>query len=334
MTTGSKPESAGGNASIAWPLVSVVIPARNEAGHIAEVVNAVRSQRSAAREIEVLVMDDGSTDDTVEQARAAGARVVALRPPGERGNAASARNRGAADSRGDPIIFLDADCVPDDGWLEALLGAHAAGATTVGGSLGLPQGLPYMARCDYYCGWYMIHPRARGGWVPHHPPPNLSVRREPFLSTKGYTAEPPFDYTNEERAWQGQLAAAGHRIYFEPRASAAHYNRPGFRNLMRRNYRWAYTAVEAKSSSKAARLAWLYRHPWLLILGSPLLAIAHTVFIIGCWARAAIWEPLLMLPLVLVSRMAYVTGLSVGALQWLRLRGQPANAPRPRPRWE
>jgi len=328
------PEPAGSGAAIEWPLVSVIVPARNEAGRIAEVVNAVRGQRSAARAIEVLVMDDGSTDITAEEAGAAGARVVLLRPPGERGNAASARNRGAAESRGDPIIFLDADCVPDAGWLQAILARHAAGATIVGGSLGLPLDLPYMARCDYYCGWYLIHPRARGGWVPHHPPPNLSVRREPFLSTPGFTAEPPFDYTNEERAWQGQLAAVGHRIYFEPRASAAHYNRPGFRNLMRRNYRWAYTAVEAKSSSKAARLAWLYRHPWLLILGSPLLAIAHTVFIIGCWLRVGVWEPLLMLPIVFVSRISYVTGLAVGALQWLRLRGLPANAPRPRPRWE
>jgi glycosyltransferase involved in cell wall biosynthesis len=332
--TAGDPEHAGSHAPVEWSLVSVVIPARNEAGHIAEVVNAVRSQRSAAREIEVLVMDDGSTDATAEQARAAGARVVSLRPPGERGNAASARNRGVTESRGDPIVFLDADCVPDPGWLQAILDAHAAGATTVGGSLGLPPGLPYMARCDYYCGWYMIHPRARGGWVPHHPPPNLSVRRAPFLATKGYTAEPPFDYTNEERAWQGQLAAAGHSIYFEPRAGAAHYNRPGFSNLMRRNYRWAYTAVEAKSSSKAARLAWLYQHPWLLILGSPLLAIAHTLFILVRWARAGVWEPWLMLPVVFVSRLAYVTGLAVGALQWLRLRGRSADGPRPRPRWE
>ena len=124
--------------------------ARRQAGHIAEVVTAIRRQRSAAREIEILVMDDGSTDATVERARAAGARVVSMRPPGERGNAAGARNRGAAESRGDPIVFLDADCVPDAGWLEALLGAHAAGATTVGGPLGLPaEGLPYLARCDY-----------------------------------------------------------------------------------------------------------------------------------------------------------------------------------------
>jgi hypothetical protein len=41
-----------------------------------------------------------------------------------------------------------------------------------------------------------------------------------------------------------------------------------------------------------------------------------------------------MLPVVLVSRAAYVTGLAVGALQWLRLRSGPATAPRPRPRWE
>jgi glycosyltransferase involved in cell wall biosynthesis len=284
--------------------------------------------------VEILVMDDGSTDQTAQLAGAAGARVVTLRPPGERGNAASARNRGAAESRGDPIVFLDADSVPADGWLDAILSAHERGATVVGGSLALPAGLPAMARCDYYCGWYLIHDKAQGGWVPHHPPPNLSVRRAPFLSTPGFMAEPPFDYTNEERVWQGQLRAAGHGIYFEPRAKAFHHNRPGFRNLMRRNYRWAYTAVEAKSLTGAARLAWLYHYPWLLILGSPGLAVAHTALILWCWARVGVLEPILMLPAVLASRLAYVTGLSVGALQWLRIRGKPAAGSRSRPRWE
>lgn len=317
------------------PIVSVVIPARNEAALIAEVVGAVRRQVAPATDVEIIVVDDGSTDDTVARARAAGAsRVIEMRRPGEVGNPAAARNRGAAVSRGDPIVFLDADCVVADGWLAALLAAHDRGATIVGGSLALPAGLPATARCDYYCGWYLIHPQARGGWVPHHPPPNLSVRREPFFSTEGFSTRPPLDYTNEERLWQGQLRAAGHRIYFEPRAVASHHNRPGFRNLLRRHYRWGYTAVEAKSQSGAARLAWLYRYPWLLVLASPALVVGHTAMIVLCWLRAGIFEPLWMAPAILVSRVTYVTGLCTGALRWLKAqRGDPREQ-RPRPRWQ
>jgi len=316
-----------------WPLVSVVVPARNEK-LIETVIAAVRRQVSRTNAVEVIVVDDGSTDDTARRAAAAGARVLQARPAGEQGNPAAARNLGARESRGDPIIFLDADCVVAEGWIANILAAHEQGATVVGGSLSLPPGLPATARCDYYCGWYLIHPSARGGWVPHHPPPNLSVRRGAFESTDGFATEPPFDYTNEERFWQGQLLASGHRIYFEPRAVAAHYNRPGFGNLLRRNYRWGYTAVEAKSRTGAARAAWLYRHPWLTILASPLLVVAHTAYIVYCWMRAGVFEPLLMLPAIFVSRIAYMAGLCVGAVRWLQAGNGAPDAIRHRPKWQ
>jgi glycosyltransferase involved in cell wall biosynthesis len=298
------PEQAG-----RWNVVSVVIPARNEAGRILEVLRAVQTQSSGGAELEIILVDDGSTDDTVALARSTGVRVIEMRRPGEAGNPAAARNRGARASRGDPIVFLDADCVVAEGWLEALLAAHEKGASVVGGSLALPPGLPASARCDYYCGWYLVHPGVQGGPVPHHPPPNLSVRRAPFLGTAGFSDQPPLDYTNEERMWQGELRAAGHRIQFEPRAVAYHFNRPGFGNLLRRNYRWGYTAVEAKSRSGAARLAWLYQHPWVIIITSPLLAVAHTAFILWCWLRAAVLEPLWMSPAILASRVSYVLSL-------------------------
>lgn len=299
-------------------LVSVVIPARNEAELIGRVVTSVLSQERPERvELEVLVVDDGSTDGTPALAERAGASVL-RRGEEHPGNPAAARNLGARASRGDPIVFLDADCVPAPGWLAALLAAHERGETIVGGSLDLPPGLSWTARCDYYCGWYLVHPKRPAGPIPHHPPPNLSVRREAFLSTSGFTEEPPFSYTNEERAWQGELLRAGHLIWFEPAARAFHHNRPGFRALLRRNYRWASTAIAAKGPSGAARLARLYRHRWLLTLASPLLVPAHTAYILIAWTRARVYEPLLMFPCVLVSRVAYVGGLVTGG--WRRPR--------------
>lgn len=320
-----------------------MIPARNEATLIGRVVEGVLSQeRPGGVEIEVLVVDDGSTDDTAERAEAVGARVLSrgeeetveelLRSrggavasyapgaggPAESGNPAAARNLGASASRGDPIVFLDADCVPAPGWLAALLAAHERGETIVGGSLDLPPGLPWTARCDYYCGWYLVHPKRPAGPVPHHPPPNLSVRREPFLASSGFTANPPF---NEERLWEAELLRTGHRIWFEPAARAHHHNRPGLTNLLVRHYRWAYTAIPAKHTTGVARMSWLYRHPWILLAASPLLVPAHAAYVLGQWLRAGAFEPLAMAPWILACSVSYAAGLAVGGWRWLRTGG-------------
>lgn len=320
-------------ASPVFPLVSVVIPARNEGPRIGLAVASLLRLRRPRTDMEVIVVDDGSSDDTAQMAQAAGATVLTFQKNGSHGNPGAARNAGANASFGDPIIFLDADCVVTGGWLEAILDAHAAEATVVGGPLSMPADLPALARCDYYCGAYLVHEKRAPGLVPHHPPANLSVRREAFLKTAGFSEEPPLSHTNEERAWLGELRQAGHQIYFEPRAVACHYNRPGFRNLLVRNYRWGYTAIESKSQGPASRLAWLYTHPRLLIIASIPLAFAHTAYILSCWTRARVFEPLLMLPLVFVSRLAYVAGMTVGGIRWMRSRKNSQHEQRSRPAW-
>ncbi len=310
--------------------VSVIIPARNEATLIGRTVGAILDQRSAGVDIEVIVVDDGSTDETASVARAAGARVLYIDAdrPGTVGNPAAARNRGVAEVTGDPIIFLDADCTPADGWLKAILAAHAAGAVCVGGSLALPPGLSVLARCDYYCGWYHVHPRRSAGFVPNHPPANLSVRRTAFESTCGFNERYPIADGHEELAWQGELQRAGKQIYFEPRAVVYHWNRPGFANLLRHNYRWAYSAIESKAETGAARMAWLYRFPRLLIALSFPLAPVQAVYIVACWLRAGVVEPLFTLPAVLAARFAYAAGMMIGGFRWLNFRGTSASAVR------
>jgi glycosyltransferase involved in cell wall biosynthesis len=319
---GSTGESPDGRERV----VSVVIPAHNDGKTIEATVRAVLAQAPAGTDLEVIVVDDGSTDDTRAAAERAGARVLQRSGVGAGGNPAAARNLGARKSRGDPIIFLDSDCTPLAGWLDALLAAHDRGEVIVGGALDLPPGLPWSARCDYYCGWYLIHSARPGERVAHQPPPNLSVRRRAFLSTAGFTERQPFSYTNEERHWQAELRRRGHDVWFEPEAAVHHWNRPGFANLLRRNYRWAYTAVEAKHVTRSARMAWLYRYPWLVVLLSVPLALAHTLFIVACWVRAGRLEPIVMMPAILVSRMAYAAGMSIGGLRWLRTRASGGSA--------
>ena len=82
---------------------SIVIPAFNEAASIAAVV---RDLASAARWLEILVIDDGSTDDTGAQAAAAGARVI--RHPYNKGNGAAVKS-GIRNATGTFILIADAD---------------------------------------------------------------------------------------------------------------------------------------------------------------------------------------------------------------------------------
>jgi glucosyl-3-phosphoglycerate synthase len=92
--------------------ISVCIPARNEATTVGSVVQAIVSaltggHRGVPLVDEVLVIDDGSMDQTAEVARAAGARVVASDAAG--GGKGQAMRSGLKASEGDLIVFVDAD---------------------------------------------------------------------------------------------------------------------------------------------------------------------------------------------------------------------------------
>jgi len=110
------------------PGVSVIVPARDAAATLAKTLGALSCQEDVD-EFEVIVVDNGSLDDTADVARRAGARVVRR----ERGDGpGAARNAGAAIASGRVLAFTDADCEPAPDWLACGLAALEGAALVQG----------------------------------------------------------------------------------------------------------------------------------------------------------------------------------------------------------
>ncbi len=111
--------------------LSVIVPARNEEHNLPTLLGSLASQ--PIRPLEVLVVDDGSTDRTAELAGERGAVVLASAPlpAGWRGKT-WACHQGALAARGDLLLFVDADAWFEPGGLHNVLSSYPGGAFSVG----------------------------------------------------------------------------------------------------------------------------------------------------------------------------------------------------------
>jgi glycosyltransferase involved in cell wall biosynthesis len=148
----SSPIMAGGESAVEpSSLVSVVIPVHNGAGTVARALESALAQRHPA--VEVVVADDGSTDDTRVVAGRYGDRVRVVTQPNR--GAAAARNLGICEARGEFLAFLDADDLWEPGALELQAAAMSASPT--------PDVVLGHVRLA-------VRPEAAGGFVPAGPP--------------------------------------------------------------------------------------------------------------------------------------------------------------------
>lgn len=100
------------------PFISVIIPAYQAEKYIAQAVDSVRGQNWQG-DMEIIVIDDGSADNTAAAAEALGVRVIRK----AQGGAASARNEGLRIAAGELILLLDADDIFTPGAIDAMYAA-------------------------------------------------------------------------------------------------------------------------------------------------------------------------------------------------------------------
>lgn len=169
--------------------LSIIIPALNEEKYINQCLEAIMKMDTVNMDLEIVVVDNGSTDKTIEICESYGARVLIERE----GTIASLRNYGAINSKGDLISFLDADCIVSKDWLsKALEYIRDKERIVIGFRLSIPENSNWVAKC-----WDLLFTKRNTtievDWVPSG---NMIMKREAFVSINGFdeTLESNEDY--------------------------------------------------------------------------------------------------------------------------------------------
>ena len=197
-------------------MISVVIRAKNEAGWIRRCLTSVSLQDASP--MEVILVDNDSTDDTVNIAQSFGVKILRL-PDGEF-SFGRALNIGFSKAQGDLMVSLSAHCVPlSNRWLDCL--AMNFSAPSVAAVYGRQEPLPDSEDFDKRDLWTTFGVERkiqRRDFFFHNA--NSAVRRSVWERV-------PFDESLsgvEDRDWAKKILALGHQIVYEPLASVAHHH--------------------------------------------------------------------------------------------------------------
>jgi glycosyltransferase involved in cell wall biosynthesis len=166
-------------------MISVVIPAYNEREYLPACLESLARQDYAG-DYEIIVVDNGSTDDTAAIAAGLGARVVTQRQKG----IALSRQAGFLAARGDVIASTDADTVLPENWLRCIDGMLADTQTiAVGGFYRLTRGSPIVRCWTELSGRVLpLAQRLRPGLVSFCGS-NFAVKRGAFSIVGGFNTE-------------------------------------------------------------------------------------------------------------------------------------------------
>jgi GT2 family glycosyltransferase len=210
--------------------VSVVIPTCNRLHQLGNVVSAVEGQSRPDRvELELVVVDDGSSDGTWDwlEKMSEHPRITALRQ--DNAGPAKARNRGVEAATGDIILFLGDDTVPQPGWLEFHLEEHrlfgSSGPLAVLGYTSFAPDIdsPFLRFINEYgaqFGYLLIE-------EPHAVPfnffytSNISLPRHELVRLGGFREDfPAAAWEDIEFAYRA--VKDGLRIHYQPKARTDH----------------------------------------------------------------------------------------------------------------
>ncbi|MFC0677154.1 glycosyltransferase [Lysobacter korlensis] len=214
----------------AAPRASIVIPVYNHFAHTLQCLRALAEHPPQAA-IEIIVVDDGSSDETTASLPLV--EGVRYHRRSENGGFISACNDGASLARGEYLVFLNNDTVPQPGWLDALLGTFESypDAGLVGAQLVYPDGrlqeaggIVFADGSGWNYGRFDSPDDPRYSFVraaDYCSGAAIALRRELFLSLGGFDRRyAPAYYEDTDLAFA--VRASGRSVLYQPAARVVH----------------------------------------------------------------------------------------------------------------
>jgi hypothetical protein len=208
--------------------VSFVIPVKDDARRLANCLRTITANDYPRDAVEVIVADNGSTDGTIDVARAAGAQVYS--GPGLR--VSELRNRGAAAASGEVLAFVDADHEIAADWIAAAVETLAEDRTAAVGALYTPPAPGTWVQRLYGVLRGRTVGRQDVGWLGSG---NVAVRRGVFESIGGF--DESLEACEDVDLCQ-RLRAAGWRLVGDERLKSVHLGDPPTLAALFRAERW------------------------------------------------------------------------------------------------
>lgn len=263
--------------------VSVIIPAYNEERYLNECLTALLNSRFNHGTFEVLVVDNGSTDRTVEIAGALLVTVLSI----DKVKVGAVRNHGARHAKGDYLVFLDADCVIEPEWLTTgIIQLVENKRLVLGGQYLMRQKPSWMEKY-----WVLSNsqtPSASTSLVGGC----IFMSKETFARTRGFA-----EHLNsgEDSELTERLRKAGYDVRIDPRLSVVHLGYPSEVLPFVRRQMW-------HSSDYAINLgASLHDKVFLLTLAFMAGCLAFVVSLIATGKPSSIFMVPVLLPPFLLS---------------------------------
>jgi len=218
-------------------MISVIVPAKDAANTLGDCLKALLSQEGMQydRDYEVIVVDDGSTDNTAHLAEEYKVRVIRQSNAGP----ASARNAGARIARGILLAFTDADCTPTSTWLRALTQPFTN--PEVVGVKGIYKTrqtalVPRFVQMEYEFKYARMKNLETIDFIDTY---SAAYRKETFLLNGGFDESFPFSSV-EDQEFSFRLARKGYRLIFEPNAAVYHCHDSNLAAYLKRKFGIGY----------------------------------------------------------------------------------------------
>lgn len=207
-------------------MISVIVPAYNAEKELPGCLNALKNQSLPLDEI--IVVDDGSTDQTVQVANQHKVKVIRQANQGP----ATARNAGVAAAKGDLILFTDSDCQPEQTWVERMVKPFGdPRVQSVKGSYKTRQSAPAarLVQCEFEERYQLLK---KSEWIDFVDAHSAAFLKKSFVEIGGF--DPGFPKANNEDVdLSYRLAAAGKKMVFAPDAVVYHQHPDTFSKYFR-----------------------------------------------------------------------------------------------------